>query len=135
MQPAIYTQADDDATREQLSRDTGLDCSNDIDSARQEFKAETDVKTILNRFGVAGLQPKQPVYGEVDYGMDLQEAYDSVNASKRAWQHLSPTMRAKYPSYLAMLDGMTGDDQFAKDLALDLHPAQIPPAPPTGGNP
>lgn len=94
---------------------TGLDCSELPDLARQEFKDETDVNKVLQRYGVdAQLRPTQ--YSEIDYDTDLQKSLDAIREAERAISKLPPTLRAKYGTWDQLLDGAV-NGQFKTDLA------------------
>lgn len=99
----MTTRTQVDGLNELYSQDTGLDCSDLPDLARQEFKDETDVNIVLAKFGVGSM--RQPEYGAVDYNMDLQIALESIREAERAIEKLPPELRTKYSTWERLLDG------------------------------
>lgn len=108
----IRTQTD--GLNEQMSYETGLDCSALPDLARQEFKAETDVNNILARYGIDGVK-RQPEYGEVDFNLDLQTSLESIREAERALRKLPTELRGKYSTWERLLDGAF-NGEFKTDL-------------------
>lgn len=100
--PAIRTQIDQ--LDLEYSIMTALDCSDLPDMARQEFKDETDVNKILQRYGIDGMLRK-PEYGEVDYNMDLQQSIDAIRDAERAIAKLPPELREKYGTWEKLFAG------------------------------
>lgn len=129
MHPPVRQQVDI-VNQAQVSLESGLDCSDLPDTARQEFKREADVNYILSRFGVGGIPQRQVSYGEADFDLDLQGAYIANDAAEKAFYYLSPSLREKYKSVAAMLDAMNSGE-LAKDLAAekDMAAAKAQPAP------
>lgn len=79
------------------SEKVGLKCDPKEDRARQEFKADADVSTILSRFGAgATFGAPRGSSGEVDFDLDLQTAYRVVEESRQAWLRLPLEVRQKY---------------------------------------
>lgn len=111
--PAIRTQVD--GLNPEYSVETGLDCSDRPDLARQEFKDETDVDKVLARYGVDGLK-RRPEYSEVDYNMDLQTSLESIREAERAIAKLPTELRGKYSTWERLLDGAY-NGEFKTDLA------------------
>lgn len=109
---AIRTQVD--GLNPEYSVETGLDCSNKPDLARQEFKDETDVEKILQRYGVDGL-PRKPEYSAVDYNVDLQQALESIREAERAISKLPEELRAKYGTWERIMAGAYSG-KFKTDL-------------------
>lgn len=112
MKPAIRTQIDDLA--EEYSQATAIDCSNLPDKTRQEFKDETDVNQILARFGV-NTPMRQPIYGAVDYDMDLQQSLAAIKTAQQTADNLPKQLRDKYYHWEMLLEGMRSG-QFKTDL-------------------
>lgn len=79
------------------SEKVGVKCDPKEDRARQEFKAEADVSTILARFGAgATFGAPRGSSGEVDFDLDLQTAYRVVAESREAWLRLPVDVRQRY---------------------------------------
>lgn len=129
--PTIRSQNDDNnigaLTQKFLSNKTALDCSNLPSETRQEFKRETEIKYILDRYlGNPPLRP-QPVFTPIDYNMDLQQAYAAVRNAKDAWAKMPPELRADYPTWQAMLLGIeNGEFKLSLDLAKENSDTQTP---------
>lgn len=129
MIPSTRSRSDDLDTNEHYGQLAMLDCSGSEDRARQEFKTETDVNYILRRFGVEGNAPQRPLqYGEGDYTLDLQQAYDVVDQTKAAWHKLSPSARTKMPTWRHMLEAMASG-RIAEYLKRPQDPKNVPPDP------
>lgn len=135
---AIRTQVD--GLNEEYSLDTALDCSILPDLARQEFKEETDVNTVLARYGVGGMK-RQPEYSELDYDMDLQQSLMAIREAERAIEKLPPELAEKYSTWERLLAGAYSGNfktdldsyQAAKEAsdkaALDAKAAAAAPSP------
>lgn len=104
-----------DGLNEVTSYETGLDCSNLPDTTRQEFKDETDVNTILKRYGVDGIQQREPIYSQVDFDMDLQKSLEAIREAERAIEKLPADLYAKYPTWEQLLSGAFNGN-FKTDL-------------------
>lgn len=108
MKLAMRTQDDD--LQDYYSDLAGIDMSDQTnkdnrDVARQEFKADADIQTILKRFGV--MSPgREIVYGEADYTVDLQTAFDAMEEAKRAHARLSPELKERYSTWQALLNAL-----------------------------
>lgn len=113
-----------DGLGDYYSEATALDCSaprpdgsENKDMTRQEFAAEADINTLLSRYGI-GVPRKQVMYGEVDFGMDLQQAFAAIEAAKRMHRQLPDTLIEKYPSWEKLLNGLASG-QLRLDLEAD----------------
>lgn len=102
MKPAIRTQVDE--LFDTYSLATAIDTQNLPDMTRQEFKDDTDVNKILQRYGVDGL-PRKPEYSAVDYDLDLQTALNSIREAERALAKLPEELREKYSAWERLLAG------------------------------
>lgn len=114
----VYTQTDDDATREAASLATGLYCDPADDRTRQEFKDESDINWLLHRYGA--LPDRRPVqYGDEDFTTDLLSAYEAVQTAQNLFDSLDPTIRAQFASWR----------DLAQKLVNDQLPVTAPPQP------
>lgn len=125
---------------------TAIDCSNDIDRARQEFKADQDINTMMAKFGMMSGQTSRPIYGETNYDLDLQNALTAIRDVKAAHGTLPEDVREKYPTWQLLLEAIENgeyetpeqealrtkaEDALAKEQRLaDIREAMAPPAPP-----
>lgn len=98
-----------DDLNDEASDAAAIDCSNDVDHARQEFGPETDVNTILKRFAVTGAVPaRRPAQWntEVDYNLDLQSAIHAVEEVKASYAGLPKELRDAYPTWQLFMQGV-----------------------------
>lgn len=115
MHKATRTQIDE--MGDYYSALASLDCSveGNKDMARQEFKDEADINTILRNFGVNNQQRTMVQFGDADYTIDLQQAMHAINDTQNAYQKMHPEIHKIYPTYEKFIRGMqTG--AVAKDL-------------------
>lgn len=96
----------------------GLDCSQDKDQARQEFKHEANINTIMDRFKRTGMAPamRQPVFGDHDFDLDLHGGFIALAEADRAFLNLPRELREKYGNPHGMLDAVHSGE-MRKDLA------------------
>lgn len=132
MHPAERTQAD--GQQDAYSDDSGLDCSLEVDGhdnkdmARQEFKDETNVNTILARFGIQS-HNLPPQFRELDFSLDLQQALGAIAAAKAAYAILPQELRNTYPSVSQFLAAMESGQITIKQGD---RPDETPPTDPPG---
>lgn len=103
MERAHRTQHDD--LQDKISDASGIDCSTEPDTTRQEFKDEADTNVLLKRFGV-GIPLKPVVYGETHFDIDLQQALEAVNQARTAYRGLPPELKRIYPSWQTLLNAI-----------------------------
>lgn len=99
MHPAIRTQADgfgDILSLETATKTPGPD------RARQEFKKDADINVLMSRFGV-GLPQRQPVYGDVDFDLDLHEAFTAVRLAEDAYRRMPDKLKEHFPTWQTLL--------------------------------
>lgn len=126
-----------DSLQQQISRSSGLDCSDDKDRARQEFKDETDTNQILNRFGV-DLAQRPVEYGkETDYNMDLQQALAAVAQAKDTYRQMPNDLQRRYPTWQRFLNAvergqlqLTKTDKTNKDVPPEQAALSVTEPPP-----
>lgn len=90
-----------------------IDVSGDT-LTRQEFKKETDINEILNRFGIPQFT-REPIFGEVNFDQDLQQAHLTIQRARETYDELPEWIRAKYPTQESLVDAI-GNGQLAKDM-------------------
>lgn len=104
MQFAIRTQADDKQDQYSLeeAEDLAAELQSMPDMTRQEFKDETNVNWLLQRYGVN--IPQKPIqYGQVNFDLDLQQATSAVQEVKRVYARMPDEVKKKYPTWQALL--------------------------------
>lgn len=83
----------------------GLFCPPEEDTARQEFKAETDTHTILARYG-AGMSFGMPPSGVVDYTMDFRILADAQAEAREAFGRIPFKYRRGYATWREFADAI-----------------------------
>lgn len=107
-----------------VSKETGLDCSDDVGLTQQEFKEESDINEIVRRFGLTGQLPdnvRVPVSGDFTGVTDFHSAMESVRHANEDFMMLPGELRARFnndPQRLMefVADGRNFDE--AKKLGL-----------------
>lgn len=82
----------------EISKETGLECK-DKTLAQQQFLEETDINTIVERFGLTGQMPEEvrtPQYGDYTGIFDYQTAMNTVVQAKENFMALPAKMRARF---------------------------------------
>lgn len=127
--PAIRGQAD--GKQKWWSDFTGMDFTESPSVTRQEFRDETEINTLLARYGVG--QAQRPLtFGEANYDLDLQQALMAIEEAKVAHYRLPDHLKTQYPTWREFLNAVeTG--QLTKD-GLE-PPAEPPPAAPPAAPP
>lgn len=86
-----------------------------VSMTRQELAADTDINVMLERFGVMQQQRPDPIFTEIDYSLDLQQAYAAVASSRKAVEGVPPELRDKYKDSFALLTAVESGE-YEKDL-------------------
>lgn len=89
---------------------------------RQEFAPQTDVRTIIRRYGGVPPNQKQPVFTEHDYNTDLATALDNLKAAHAAFEDLPRKYRDQFK---------TADDLWTAYKKGVINPPPDTPQPPT----
>lgn len=82
-----------------VSRETGLVCDPEEGLTQQQFKDETNINTIVQRFGLTGEIPgdfKAPVSGSFEGVYDFHTAMNAVRQAEEAFMELPGHMRARF---------------------------------------
>lgn len=122
--------------RDDASVATGLKCE-DVSRARQEFAEESDINTIVERFGLTGELPAEPVSVpiSVDYTevvTDYRTALDMVIQADKAFMALPAKTRERFgndPQQLMLFVQDKENLDEARKLGIAV-PAPVAPAPP-----
>lgn len=89
-----------DNAQDIASDNASLDCqAADDDRTRQEFKNDADINIILQRFGVHAPMKDAPLFHEVDFNLDFQQALHAVADVERAYSQLPPRMRERFETW------------------------------------
>jgi phage internal scaffolding protein len=104
-----------------VSDETGLKCEDET-LAQQNFKDECDINNIMERFGLTGELPANPLppqYGDFSGVLDYHSALNAVLASQDAFNELPATLRARFENDLNNLIRFL-DDPNNRNEAIDL---------------
>lgn len=92
---------------------------------QKQEAAALEMNNIVMR-GYAG-QPRPLVYGERDYDLDLERAFQLRDLGNATWNNLPPELKAKYPTWPKFLEAV---DNGTIELIDSDPPAAQPPQPP-----
>ncbi|WNK14638.1 MAG: internal scaffolding protein [Microvirus sp.] len=116
-----------------VSRETGLECK-DPTLAQQQFKDETDINTIVQRFGLTGELPtnyRPPQSGDFTDVTDFHTAMNAVRAATESFMEMPGELRARFANDPQRLMTFL-EDPSNKEEALKLGLTQLPPEQPRG---
>lgn len=120
--------------RNKVSDETGLDCTGDPGFTQQQFAEESDINTIVRRFGLTGEMPSNPsipVSGDFTSVTDYQTALNSVIAADEAFMALPANIRAEFQNDPQQLMDFVEDGRNRdRAIAIGLIPAPAPPPSP-----
>lgn len=121
---------------DQNSRDAATHSMQDTYPSRtqQQFKDETDINTIVRRFGLTGELPQNvrpPVSGDFTGIMDFQDALNAVIAAERSFMELPGALRARFANDPQLLMDFVADpNNYDEARKLGLLKPPEPQAPP-----
>lgn len=116
---------------DQASIDSGLTCL-DPSLAQQQFLEESDINTIVERFGLNGELPevvRVPQYGDFDQVRDFQSAMNAVRQAEEAFMELPAKVRARFendPQRLLEFVSDQANRAEAQVLGLLKEPVSVP---------
>lgn len=117
-----------DGRGDEFSRLAGLGNNIDTDPSmtRQEFKLDTDINTILNKFGIDALtKGRQHIPGAItNYDLDLQTALTTVNSIQAQFSTVPGWLKQRYPTWQSLAEAINNG-------TADLKEPPPPPVPPT----
>lgn len=125
----------------QVSNETGLECL-DPSLAQQHAKDESDINTIVRRFGLTGELPngvRAPQYGDFTEATDYHTALNAVIAANNSFMQLPAEVRARFNNDAGAFVDFCSDEKNraeAKSLGLIVGSSDEPvtnPAPEGGG--
>lgn len=125
----------------QVSDETGLSCP-EPSLAQQNAKDESDINTIVRRFGLTGELPsgvRAPQYGDFTEATDYHTAMNAVISANNAFMQLPADVRARFNNDAGAFVDFCSDDrnrEEAKKLGLIVGSSDEPvpnPAPEGGG--
>ena len=114
---------------DQVSNETGLRCE-DASLTQQQFKEESDINTIVDRFLKSGVLPtaaSMPQYVDYEGVFDFQSAMNVVRQADENFMRLDAKVRARFNnSPQAFLEFFANPDNAEEAVRLGL---AIPKAP------
>ena len=116
------------------SEKVGLDCSVKPSRTKQQFKEESDINTIVRRFGLTGQLPsnvRMPVNGDFTNVPDFRTAMDLIVAARESFDAMPADVRSRFHNDAAEFVDFCSDvknrDEAIK-LGLVEKPLQAAPA-------
>lgn len=97
----------------QASIDSGLKCE-DASLAKDSFREECDINTIVRRFGLTGQLPKDvraPVYGDYDTVSDYHSAMNAISSANSAFMEMPAHIRARFENDAGKFVAFCSDDK------------------------
>ncbi len=97
----------------QVSNETGLECL-DESLAQQHAKDETDINTIVRRFGLTGELPsgvRAPQYGDFTSATDYHTAMNAVISANQSFMQLPADVRARFNNDAGAFVDFCSDDK------------------------
>lgn len=98
MPKEIFLRTEHNYDRDKASLDSGLHCK-DKTLAQQQFREESDINTIVERFGLTGEIPmaqRQANYGDFTGVFDYQTAMNQVVLARESFMQLPAKVRARF---------------------------------------
>lgn len=105
---------------ESASVDTGLRCE-DPSMAQQQFLEESDINTIVERFGLNGELPSAvvvPQYGDYTGVRDFQSAMNAVLQAQAGFMELPAKVRARFENDPQKFLEFVADDANAEEARV-----------------
>lgn len=125
--PAERTQTDGEQDLYSLA--AGLDLSEEKVITRQEYKDDADINKLLAKYGV-GIPQRLPGYGEADFNIDLQQAFNAIQTAQRVWAEMPADLKDKYPSWQHLLNNIRSGEL---EIDLEQNKPIVPPKPEVTG--
>ena len=109
--------------RDSVSLETGLYCD-DASLTQQQFKDESDINTIVDRFMKSGVLPdpaRMPQFADVEGVFDYQSAMNAVRAADESFMRLDAKLRSRFNnSPQQFLDFFANSDNYDEAVRLGL---------------
>ncbi|WNK13691.1 MAG: internal scaffolding protein [Microvirus sp.] len=113
---------------DKASEDTGISFLGEVSLTQQSASDETDINTIVRRFGLTGELPdtfRAPQYGDFTEVVDYQTAMNAVRAAEESFMSLPGEVRYEFnndPQRLMEFLANDGNREKAREMGL-LQPA------------
>jgi phage internal scaffolding protein len=112
----------------EASNASALSCE-DPSLAQQHARDESDINTIVKRFGLTGELPsnvRTPTYGDFSDAMDYHTSLNAVRAADAAFMQLPADIRTRFNNDAgAFVDFVSDDNNRAEAEKLGLVPATL----------
>lgn len=109
---------------DEVSRETGLACTEEEGMTQQHFKEETDINTIVERFGLTGHlpdNPRMPLSGDFTGVNNFQTAMNMVREAQEAFMEFPAEVRAEFANDpQRMMDFLENEKNRERALEMGL---------------
>ena len=97
------------------------------DTARQEYKQDADINTMLTKFGII---PKAgtPIYGEWDDTLELQVALMATREAQNAWKDLPEDLKQRFGNMETLLAAVENGQLTIVNKEAPTEPTTTPTA-------
>lgn len=136
MQPFLRTAYNYDTNA--ASDESGLNCQ-DKTRAQQHFKAECDINTIVQRFGITGMAPtgvRMPTFGDFTGVSNFHEAANAIAQAREAFDTMPASIRSRFRNDPGEFVAFCSDEKNREEaVKLGLVPPPRLPDPDPGPDP
>lgn len=98
----------------------------DPSRAKQEFRDECDINTIVKRFGITGKMPqgvRMPMFGDFDQVSNFHEAANAIAAARESFSAMPAEVRSRFNNDPEVFVQFCGDEaNRAEAIKLGLVP-------------
>lgn len=130
--PTVFLRTPYNYDTDAASLQTGLKCE-DESRAQQQFKEESDINTIVERFGLTGELPSEirmPVSGDfTEHANDFHSAMNLIRQAEEQFMLLPAEIRAEFENnpqnLLDFLENPANIDK-ARELGIVNKPPEVP---------
>lgn len=116
---------------DKASDEAGL-CCEDVSLAKQSFREECDINTIIERFGLGYEMPDgvvAPTYGDFTHVRDFHTAMNAIASANEAFDALPASVRARFQNDPGQfVDFVSEESNRAEAESLGLVVSRTPPA-------
>lgn len=94
----VFCRSGNNYDMDAVSNETGLTCL-DASLTQQQFKEESDINTIVERFGLTGELPsdvRAPVYADFEEVFDFHSSMNAIRKAEESFMQLPAAVRARF---------------------------------------
>lgn len=124
--------------RDAVSRETGMDFSDDPSMTQQNMAAETDINVLVERFAAGVPLPEAPPFSDVDVTamqMSYQDAMNLVVDARERFYELPSAVRERFHNdphrLLEFVSSEANRDEAVRLGIVNAPPPPVVPDPPT----